>query len=472
MKIQSLIACQSVTPIPAGVDLCGCRHKGLTALFLVALSSLSLGEEKKTYPDAEGFGATVKGGAGGKVIWVTNLNSNGPGSLREAVDTTGPRIIKFKVAGEIELGREALKVGDPFRPSWENLRQEGKKSEEIENPYSYLTIDGETAPPPGITISGVVALERWSLEEIVIRYLRIRDNGFVSRLNSCCIQIYAGRVLIDHCSLQWARDDIIDCWFPTAQDITVQWCILGPSWGNHAFGWLNSNGTDRISVHHCLFAHNNRRNPAVVGNSWDRYIGKYNDTPTFDWRNNVIYNWHSNSTGRICCGAHVNFVGNLYLKGPDSGLQCPMLLVKTRSKNNPSELYLKGNISPKRARNDLDEWADVGYEKKTEQGWRFFFGPWEWGKRRETPFPAAPVNTHSVEQARQLVLSQAGAWPRDAVDAGIIRTVLHLTGRSGSKNTLPSDYANARPTAKAAAKPAGASPTALDFRGSGADKDG
>jgi hypothetical protein len=53
----------------------------------------------------EGYGATSKGGDGGRVVWVTNLKDAGPGSLREALAIEEPRIVKFKVGGVIELDK-------------------------------------------------------------------------------------------------------------------------------------------------------------------------------------------------------------------------------------------------------------------------------------------------------------------------------------------------------------------------------
>src|SRR5262245_35263342 len=55
--------------------------------------------EAQTY---EGFGASTQGGEGGAEVRVTNLNDNGPGSLRDAV-SQGNRKVVFDVAGTIQL---------------------------------------------------------------------------------------------------------------------------------------------------------------------------------------------------------------------------------------------------------------------------------------------------------------------------------------------------------------------------------
>ena len=429
------------------------------------------------FPGAEGFGAKVKGGAGGKVIWVTNLRSRGPGSLREAIDTKGPRVVKFKVAGAIELYRDALKIGARFEEQFRKLRQAGRPLDRIENPYSFLTIDGAGAPPPGITISGHIDVGPFGLKEIILRNLRVRENGFIGRSSADCVSIYCNRVLVDHCSLQYGRDvtiSVIPTFMHGADDVSIQWCLIGPGWGRHGYGVQLGGGN--ISLHHNLIANCSQRVPTINARGLRKWSKQ---TRPVDVRNNVAYNWHGNGRVPISDGADVNMVNNLYLAGPDTSARRPLIKLRMTRKakdDKPVRLYLKGNITPRRTRNvangrPVDEWADAGYGRREGKRYKVYFGPCDAGRRQDAPFPAPPVVTYSVGEAKDLVLSQAGAWPRDAVDAGVVRTVLRKSGHAAAKNVLPSDSTNARPVAKAGAA-AGRKPLTVRFHGEGRDPDG
>ena len=83
----------------------------------------------KAFPTAEGFGAKSVGGRGGRVIEVTNLEDAGEGSMRHAMEASGPRIVMFRVSGTITL-KTAIRVSTP-----------------------YLTVAGQTSPG-GVQIRG------------------------------------------------------------------------------------------------------------------------------------------------------------------------------------------------------------------------------------------------------------------------------------------------------------------------------
>ena len=63
-------------------------------LMLLVFSSGTYAQEPTlAFPGAEGFGRFAKGGRGGRVIEVTNLNDTGPGSLRAALTASGLKLL-------------------------------------------------------------------------------------------------------------------------------------------------------------------------------------------------------------------------------------------------------------------------------------------------------------------------------------------------------------------------------------------
>jgi hypothetical protein len=355
---------------------------------------------------AEGYGSASRGGEGGREIWVTNLNDQGRGSLRKALMTPRPRIIRFQVGGTIKLERRLVVTS------------------------GRLTIDGlSAAPHGGITIEGGLGFK--DCEDVILRHVRLRG-GYDP------LGIYHSRqVLIDHVSAAWATDENIDVW--NSRDVTIQWSIIaealaegGHEKGAHSMGSLQSGGSTRVTTHHCLFTGNFDRNPLLYGPRPDDFRPQV--TYSFDVINNVIYNyWHGAKVSR---GATVNFIGNSFRAGPDSSAGKAEILVDPVP-GGPTGVFVRDNRGPhRRSETSAEDALVLIYSQDNRQPdprWGAFDSRAEVYIAREA-FPApghAAVTTQPAEEAYDRVLARAGAWPRDAEDERLVREVAEGTGTIG-----------------------------------------
>jgi hypothetical protein len=144
---------------PFNINTTLLKHFSLiVSLLVITSSSFSQKSKLPAFPGAEGYGAYTPGGRGGKVYVVTSLNDAGPGTLREACEAEGPRIVVFNVSGVIDL-QSPLIITKP-----------------------YITIAGQTAPGQGI------CLKRRELDifthDVIVRYIRSRP-GDIRFGNGC-----------------------------------------------------------------------------------------------------------------------------------------------------------------------------------------------------------------------------------------------------------------------------------------------
>ena len=172
--------------------------------------------EVPAFPGAEGFGAEATGGRGGRVIFVTNLNDSSPGSLRAAIEASGPRIVVFKVSGIIELNKPLeIKNGD-------------------------ITIAGQTSPE-GITIANRAF--RVKAENVIVRHIRVRL-GDIKEVEEDAVELDgAYNVVLDHVTASWGIDETLS--IRNSDLVTIQWCIVSEALndsihgkGEHGYGSL------------------------------------------------------------------------------------------------------------------------------------------------------------------------------------------------------------------------------------------
>ncbi len=219
-------------------------------------------------PGVTGFGLDTKGGGGGRVIVVTNLNAEGDGSLREAIEAEGPRIIVFEVAGVINLNRSSLHIRNP-----------------------YVTIAGQTAPSPGITlIRGGLGI---TAHDVIVQHIKIRPGEAEQakksgwEVDGISTGSGAYNVVIDHCSTTWATDENLSASGPrfdgenpeewrsnTSHKVTISNCIIahGLSMSTHAKvehskGTLVHDNATEILLYGNLYANNVDRHPLCKGGS-------------------------------------------------------------------------------------------------------------------------------------------------------------------------------------------------------------
>jgi hypothetical protein len=235
----------------------------------------------------EGFGARTPGGAGKRIYRVTTLADSGPGSLREAV-SDGDRCIVFDVAGTIVLRKQIYVHG------------------------AYVTIDGFSAPSPGITLRDY-GLSLWGsggAHDVIVRGLRIRNAGdrtcTAAQDEGDCwdgLQIKNGatRVVVDHVSIDNASDGAFDV--ASSSDVTIQWSILS---GTTKQSLLDR--ATRVSMHHNLLINGHSRNAQT---QWDDTQRTTPPAVALDFRNNLVWNFSAYGT-IVQKNATANVVNNYY----------------------------------------------------------------------------------------------------------------------------------------------------------------
>ncbi|MCK5469537.1 MAG: hypothetical protein KAI99_13535, partial [Cyclobacteriaceae bacterium] len=299
----------------------------LTALILFGFNLNTEIEPQKSstqilaFADAMGWAATTKGGRGGKIIKVTNLKKDGVGSFKNAVESHEPRIIVFEVGGIIDLDGSVIVLRNP-----------------------YITIMGQTAPDPGITlIKGGMSIQT---HEIIIQHIRVRPgenkqpkkSGWeVDGINTNG----AHHVIIDHCSFSWATDENLSASGPrfegnnleewrqnTSHTITFSYNIIAEGLshsshakGEHSKGSLIHDNTTEIAIIANLFASNVQRNPFFKGGAQGVIVNNYIYNPG---NRAIHYNLSKKEwEGHDWVTGKMSVVSNVLEKGSGTNKQMP-----------------------------------------------------------------------------------------------------------------------------------------------------
>lgn len=363
----------------------------LSGLFLPLLVSV-LSARPVAFPGAEGYGKYTTGGRGGRVITVRNLNDSGPGSLREAVEQRGPRIVVFAVDGTIEL----------------------KSHLRIDN--DSITIAGQSAPGQGICLKDYPLIVNAS--NVIVRYLRVRV-GDRHHLDSDGLG--GGRygqknVILDHLSVSWSIDECLSIY--KTENLTVQWCLVSHSLhksvhtkGSHGFGGIW--GGYKATFHHNLLANHASRNPR---------FSSVDGTKMVDYRNNVIYNWGFKSAYGGGHYGEINMVKNYYKPGPAS--QHHRLL--DIAEDGTGKYYVAGNVMEGDEAATTDNWSAVG-GKDLEAA------------HAAVPFAYEPIIEDSPSVAYRRVLKKVGcSLRRDSYDLHVLKQVRKGLGQDGVNGIINS----------------------------------
>ncbi|PZN28707.1 MAG: pectate lyase, partial [Proteobacteria bacterium] len=378
----------------------------------VLLGAAAAAQTQLAFPSAQGWAADTPGGRGGRIIRVTTLAPEGPGSLLEALETDGPRIVVFEVGGVIDFGRRELKITKP-----------------------YLTIAGQTAPSPGITLirTGIDI----ATHDVIIQHLRVRTGiGGARREDGWEPDAISGQgaynVIVDHCSLTWGIDENLSASGPrfngstpaewrkgTSHRITFSNNIIaeGLAHATHAKGehskgsLIHDNAADILIVGN-LYAHNYERNPLFKGGARGMVINNliYNPGARAVHYNLIAEEWgtHPYQTGQLV------LIGNVLRGGPSTPPGLPLFML---GGSGDVEIYEEDNIAV--------DWTGRPLEK---------FGRYTTAQAAILSItrPTLPTNVRPMPavDVQDWVIRNAGArpWDRDDIDARIVADTIEGRG--------------------------------------------
>jgi hypothetical protein len=351
------------------------------------------------FPGAEGFGTDTPAGREGAIFVVDTLAAEGPGSLKEALVASEPRVVVFSVGGVIKL-TENITVDEPF-----------------------LTVAGQTAPEPGITLSGAGLEIR--THDVLVQHLRIRpgddpegpdpdtrDAVAVVGLADGSREVH--HVVIDHCSLSWGIDENFSTWYRGVRDVSLLNSLVSEALddslhykGPHGKGVLVGDHIRRFSMINNILAYNPDRNPIIKGDVSALVANLYVHDPD---------RWPVTLFDPEGAGPSLfSLVGGYFTRGPDTPIEHATVLID-RTVKKGTEVFLEDLTSW-----DIgdDPWVGVDVMSNQDQ------------VRVDTaPVGVAPLTGVPSGELPDFLLDRVGARPafRDPVDARVVGQLRDNTG--------------------------------------------
>lgn len=411
---------------------------GLSAFFGVAIAAPkgnSSSPEKTlknlAFPGAVGWAAKTPGGRGGRIIKVTTLAADGPGSFKAALEAKGPRIVVFEVGGVIDMGRKGVRITEPF-----------------------LTIAGQTAPSPGIT------LIRTGLDiathDVIMRHIRVRTGvdgqALLSGWEADALSTVAGHdIIVDHCTFTWGIDENMSASGPrftgktpdewranTSHDITFSYNIAAEGLANashpkgeHSKGTLIHDNATGVLIYRNVYAHNVERNPLLKGGVHASLVNNilYNPGERAVHYNLMALEWG----GYPYQNGKLSAVGNVMRGGVSTAPDLPFLML---GGDGDLEYYGRDNLAVDKFGKPLPMFGRYGetqaklIETKSAPVW------WQ----GLDVLPVRDVETH--------VLANAGArpWDRDADDLRVLFFVAEGRGTIIDDEKVVGGYPKFAPT--------------------------
>jgi hypothetical protein len=417
------------------------RKTAIVLLAFLAVSFLAIVYAQSNlpaFPEAQGGGAAARGGRGGQVIEVTNLNDSGSGSLRNCMESSGARTCIFRVWGIINVQGD-LRVGN-----------------------GSLTIAGQSAPSGGIKLIGTGAMMWINTDNVQVRYLTYDGNSANNGPGAGSVSFDAGSggnthdVIFDHVSgFHVTNKQLIVLRNNTGpvSNVSFQWSMTFQPDAAHPVGPMVDATTgpaidvNNIDYHHNFFGDTSHRLPLYNG-----HIGR--------WVSNIIYNWDQFAT-LVQGGAQFDAIANHYVSGLGLGHggSCNPHEIEgdlaqsqddtSASMPGPPSFYLSGNTGPNGT--DWAMTAEVRSEGGCEAG---FPSPVENSWRRSSPLPTEPfpITPDAATSLDTVLLSLVGNsrgldchgnWVarRQTEDAEMINE--YVNGLTGSLWTAPGGYVTA-----------------------------